>query len=133
MLHHGLTTAEAHQHIPTGTGISSTQPFVSRNELGTSSSCILVAHTPVPRTHEADTGESPVLGQVRTHVLSKTLPQNKTTKQPNNQRVPLRAVVMHTFNPSMREVEAGGISESGQPGLQNVNSRTDSLGYTEKP
>jgi hypothetical protein len=43
-----------------------------------------------------------------------------------------RGVVMHAFNPSTREAEAGGfLSFSGQPGLQSEFQ--DSQGYTEKP
>jgi hypothetical protein len=38
-------------------------------------------------------------------------------------------VVAHTFNPSTREAEAGGVR--GQPGLQSEFQ--DSQGYTEKP
>jgi hypothetical protein len=41
-----------------------------------------------------------------------------------------RAVVVHAFNPSTREAEAGGFLSS-QPGLQS--ELQDSQGYTEKP
>jgi hypothetical protein len=41
------------------------------------------------------------------------------------------AVVVHTFNPSTWEAEAGGFLSSSQPGLQSEFQ--DSQGYTEKP
>jgi hypothetical protein len=40
-------------------------------------------------------------------------------------------VVVHTFNPSTREAEAGGFLSLRQPGLQSEFQ--DSQGYTEKP
>jgi hypothetical protein len=39
--------------------------------------------------------------------------------------------VVHTFNPSTWEAEAGGFLSSGQPGLQSEFQY--SQGYTEKP
>jgi hypothetical protein len=39
--------------------------------------------------------------------------------------------MVHAFNPSTREAEAGGFLSSGQPGLQSEFQ--DSQGYTEKP
>jgi hypothetical protein len=40
-------------------------------------------------------------------------------------------MVVHAFNPSTQEAEAGGSLSSGQPGLQSEFQ--DSQGYTEKP
>jgi hypothetical protein len=43
------------------------------------------------------------------------------------------AVVVHAFNPSTWEVEAGRISEFKASLVYRVSSRMDSQGYTEKP
>jgi hypothetical protein len=43
----------------------------------------------------------------------------------------LPGVVVHAFNPSIWEAEAGGFLSSSQPGLQSEFQ--DSQGYTEKP
>jgi hypothetical protein len=40
-------------------------------------------------------------------------------------------MVVHAFNPSTREAEAGRFLSSSQPGLQS--ELQDSQGYTEKP
>jgi hypothetical protein len=40
-------------------------------------------------------------------------------------------VVVHAFNPTTQEAEAGGFLSLRQPGLQNEFK--DSQGYTEKP
>jgi hypothetical protein len=40
-------------------------------------------------------------------------------------------MVVHAFNPSTREAEAGGFLSRGQSGLQSEFQ--DSQGYTEKP
>jgi hypothetical protein len=40
-------------------------------------------------------------------------------------------MVVHAFNPSIREAEAGGFLSSRQPGVQSECQ--DSQGYTEKP
>ena len=42
-------------------------------------------------------------------------------------------MVVHAFNPSTWEVEAGRISEFKASLVYRVSSRMDSQGYTEKP
>jgi hypothetical protein len=68
---------------------------------------------------------------MKTVILALYRPCRLAKAWPSCLRLFLPGVVVHAFNPSTREAEAGDFWVPGQPGLQSEFQ--DSQGYTEKP